>query len=87
MDLGAPFRAGGSLAGFIAFVDDGAVEDVLSQRHSQEGGGVFEEFDWSEGGEGVEGCEEVFWSEMGGDISWVCEAFGSDIGVAEMYAS
>lgn len=56
MDLAAPFCRCSTLAGTIAFVDDGAVKNVFSQGDAEEEGAVGEEFDGFKDGEGVEGC-------------------------------
>lgn len=53
MDFGAPFRARSALAVFIAFVDDGQVQQVASQREMEVCGGVVVELQRLQGREGV----------------------------------
>ena len=55
MDFGAVLGGGGSLAGHIAFVDDGAVKYIFAEGEEEVGGGVGCEAPGFEGGEGV-GC-------------------------------
>lgn len=55
MHFAAPFRACGALARLVAFVDDGAVEDVFAQGHEKVRAGVCGEPGGFEGGEGMEG--------------------------------
>ena len=42
----APEGRGGALAGAVAFVDHGAVEEVFSEREQEVGGGVCCERRW-----------------------------------------
>ena len=58
MHFTAPFRVRGALARGVAFVDDGAVENVFSQGHEEVRAGVGGEAGGFEGGEAVEsgGC-------------------------------
>ena len=40
MDFATPQGGGGALAGAIAFVDDGAVEEIFAEGEEEVGGGV-----------------------------------------------
>jgi hypothetical protein len=64
--LAAPFRVGAALPRLVAFVDDGAVQNVFPQGKMQVRRWVVDEFDWFDVWEGVE--RDV--DEGGRDVCW-----------------
>jgi hypothetical protein len=69
VNLAAPFRARGALARRVALVDDGFVEDVAAEGHTEVRVWVGLEVEGFEGGKGVDGCEEVLGGEdVRGDL-------------------
>ena len=56
MHFAAPFGVGASLPFAVAFVDDGAVQDVAAEGEQEVGAGVGVEGGGFEAREGVEGC-------------------------------
>lgn len=59
VDFVAPFCVCGAGAGHVAFVDDGAVEEVTAEWEMQVVVGVVCEAERLEGGEGVDRCGDV----------------------------
>jgi hypothetical protein len=52
-----------ALPRFIAFIDNGSVEDVPAKGDGEMGGGILCEFQWLHRRPGVYGCEDILGAE------------------------